>query len=163
MAEQSNPSWAGGFVSEYSRGAITPTRGLPETAAETQSVSDTPGVVSAYTRGSIVPENGPEQARPDFQQGTDPSGLRPAAPDRGKITPIDSPRLPAPRYEMGGAMGQTVRNGIRQVQRTENRVALDKAYGANAARRMAAMPLPRRAAELRDDFKQVPPKPKRHL
>ncbi len=164
MAEQSSPHWASGFVSEYSRGAIVPTtKSVSETPAEGQTVTDSPGVVSAYTRGSIVPETSPEQARPDFRQSGDPAPIRPASPERGKITPIDTPRPPAPRLEMGGAMGQTVRNGIRQVKRTENRVALDKAYGANAVKRMMSRPMPRRAIELGDDFKLTAPKPKRRL
>ena len=167
MAEASNPGsagphWASGFVSEYSRGAIVPTtKSVAETPQSAETVTDSPGVVSAYTRGSIVPETGPDQTRPDFQRGGEP--MRPASPERGKITPIDTPRLPAPRLEMGGAMGQTVRNGIRNLQRTENRVALDKAYGANAVKRMMAMPLPRRAVEMGDDFKQAMPKPKRRI
>ncbi len=164
MADPSIPHWASGFVSEYARGAIVPTKAASESPVEASPVTtDTPGLVSVYTRGSIVPESSPEHVRPDFREGGAP--VRPALPERVKITPIDTPRLPAPRLEMGGAMGQTVRNGIRQVQRTENRVALDKAYGANAVKRMMAMPVPRRAVEMGDDFKRVTPmpKPKRHL
>ena len=159
----SGSGWASGFVSAYSRGAIVPSRSAAEIAPEAAPITDKPGVVSSYTRGSIVPESSPEQVRPDFERGGDPAAVRPVL-GRVPAAPLDAPRLPAPRLEMGGPMGQTVRNGIRQVQRTERRAALDKAYGANAVKRMMAMPMQRRAAvDVGMDFKQAMPKPKRHL
>ncbi len=59
-------------------------------------------------------------------------------------------------------MGETVRNGIRQVQRTLSRPAR-KGLRCQYGEEHDVDALPRRAVELSDDIKQTAPKPERPM